>query len=180
MFIYNVKISGTKLFKIIFVFIIAFVITLCGIVSYKVYKATLASGTDYKVQELTELNNKNYANVLKMVHEDVDTYVGQKIKYSGFVYRVYDLENNQFVLARNMIISSDLQTVVVGFLCQYDDAIKLKDYTWVEIEGKIEKCLYHGKDMPILKITSIKEIQKPEDELVSPPDENYIPTSAIL
>ena len=180
MFIYNVKVSGTKLFKNIFLLIIIFVIILCGIVSYKVYKATITSGTDYKIQELTELNDKNYANILKMVHNDIDTYIGQKIKYSGFVYRVYDLETNQFVLARNMIISSDHQTVVVGFLCKYDDAIKYKDNTWIEIEGKINKCTYHGKNIPILEIMSIKEIVKPEDDLVPPPDENYIPTSAIL
>lgn len=180
MFIYNIKISGTKLFKFILLFIIIFVILLLCIVSYRVYKATIESGTDYKIPEITELTNHNYSNVLKMVHEDIDTYIGQKIKYSGFIYRVYDLENNQFVLGRNMIISSDLQTVIVGFMCKYDDAIKFKDYTWVEIEGKIEKTTYHGKDMPILEIKSIKEIQKPLDELVSPPDDNYIPTSAIL
>ena len=180
MFIYNVKISGTKLFKFIFVFIISFVLILCGIVSYKVYKATIASGTDFKTSEITELNNNNYSSVLKMIHEDVDTYINQKIKYSGYVYRVYDLENNQFVLARNMIISSNFQTVIVGFLCNYNDSIKLQDYSWVEIEGIIKKCTYHGKDMPYLEITSLKEIQKPDDELVSPPDEKYIPTSAIL
>ena len=180
MFIYNVKIGGTKLFKIVLFFIIVFVIFLCGIVSYKIYNATISSGTDYKVQNITELNNKNFTNVLKMVHEDVDTYIGQKIKYSGYIYRVYDLKNNQFVLARNMIISSDFQTVVVGFLCNYDDSIRLKDYSWFEIEGMIEKETYHGKNIPVLKITSIKEISKPEDGLVSPPDENYIPTSVIL
>ena len=180
MFIYNIKISGTKLSKFIFVFIIAFVIVLCGIVGYKLYKATLVSGTDYKTNEITELNNQNYTNILKMVHDDVDTYVGQKIKYSGYVYRVYDLENNQFVLARDMIISSDLQTVVVGFLCQYSDALKYKDNIWVEVEGEINKCTYHGKDMPYLEIKSIKEITKPTENLVYPPDNNYIPTSVII
>ena len=30
---------------------------------------------------------------------------------------MYDFNNEQFVLARDMIVSSDFQTVVVGFLC---------------------------------------------------------------
>ena len=34
--------------------------------------------------------------------------------------------------------------------------------------------------MPILEINTIKEIEKPNDEYVYPPDENYIPTSVIL
>ena len=38
----------------------------------------------------------------------------------GIVYRVSDLKENQFVLARDMIISSNRQYVVVGFfLCLY-------------------------------------------------------------
>jgi len=125
------------------------------------------------------LTNRNYSTVLETVHNDIDTYVGQKIKFSGFVYRVYDLTKEQFVLGRHMIISSDFQTVVVGFLCHYKDAINFPDSCWVEIEGSITKGEYHG-DMPIIEITSIKQIDKPNDEYVYPPDENYIPTSAVL
>lgn len=113
---------------------------------------------------------------METVHNDIDTYVGQKIKFSGFVYRVYDLTNEQFVLGRHMIISSDFQTVIVGFLCHYKDASNFADSDWIEIEGTITKGSYHG-DMPIIEITSIKQIDRPNDEYVYPPNENYIPTS---
>ena len=49
------------------------------------------------------------------------------------------------------------------------------DDTWVEVTGTIKKVDYHG-DMPELQITSLKEIDKPNDEYVYPPDESYIPT----
>ncbi len=114
------------------------------------------------------MNNQNYSTMLEAVHNDIDAYVGQRIKYSGFVYRVYDLNKDQFVLGRHMIISSDFQTVVVGFLCHYNNAINFSDNTWVEIEGTITKGEYHG-DMPILEVTSIKQIEKPNDEYVYPP-----------
>lgn len=179
MFIYNVKLSGTKIFKFVFAIIIIFVISLCGLIGYKLYSASIKVNDDIKQNEISELTNKNYSTILKTVHENIDTYVGQKIKFSGFVYRVYDLDVEQFVLARNMIISSDFQTVVVGFLCHYKDSINFKDNTWIEIEGTITKGTYHG-DMPILEITSIKKIDKPNDEYVYPPDEDYIPTSVIL
>ena len=78
-----------------------------------------------------------------------------------------------------MIIDSNKNTVVVGFLCHCKNAISFADNTWVEIEGNIQKGKYHG-DMPILEITNIKEIEKPDDEYVYPPDEDYIPTSVIL
>lgn len=180
MFIYNLKVNGSALFKIILSIIIIIVIILSGITAYKIYQASTKVNDDVQTDGINVLNNKNYATILQAVHDDVDSYIGQKIKYSGFVYRVYDLNNDQFVLGRNMIISSDFQTVVVGFLSHYKNAISLKDYTWVEIEGRITKGTYHGSDMPILEITNIKEINKPDDEYVYPPDDNYIPTSSIL
>ena len=127
MFIYNVKLSGTMIFKFVFVIIILIVLIVFGITTYKIYNACNNSYDYTNSKDFIELNSHNYANVLKMVHEDIDTYVGQKIKFSGFIYRVYDLNQQQFVLGRNMIISSDLQTVVIGFLCEYKDAITLKD-----------------------------------------------------
>ena len=95
------------------------------------------------------------------------------------MYKRQDLKENQFVLARDMIISSDYQSVIVGFLCEYDKAKDFQDNTWIEITGEITKGNYHG-DMPIVKITNITKVDKPNDEYVYPPDENYIPTSGIV
>ena len=113
-------------------------------------------------------------------HENLNEYVGIKIKFSGYVYRLIDFDENQFVLARDMIINEDgTQYVVVGFLCEYNKAKEFSDNSWVEITGEIIKGDYHG-DMPIIKITEIKNTNKPNDELVYPPDDSYIPTSDII
>ena len=106
-------------------------------------------------------------------------YIGVKINFTGYVYRVHDLKENQFILARDMVISSDFQYVVVGFLCEHEKANELKNDTWIEVTGEITKGDYHG-EMPIIKITDIKESPKPNDEYVYPPDESYIPTYMLL
>lgn len=180
MFVYNLKINSSTLFKIMLAIIIMIVIGLCGVIGYKIYQSSIKLNDEINTNEVTQLTTQNYANILQSVHDDIDTYIGQKIKFSGFIYRVYDLTKEQFVLGRNMIISSDFQTVVVGFLCHYDKAIEFSDNTWVEIEGRITKGNYHESDMPILEILSINKIEKPNDEYVYPPDEDYIPTSIIL
>ena len=129
---------------------------------------------------VSQISPKNYTNVLKTVHEDVDSYVGKKINFTGYVYRVLDLQNNQFVLARNMIINSNSQTVVVGFLCESDIAQNFENDTWVEVTGEIYKGDYHGS-MPIIKITDIKTVDKPvQGEYVCPPADSYIPTAGII
>ena len=97
----------------------------------------------------------------------------------GYVYKLVDFSDTQFVIARDMIISSDYQSVIVGFLCEYKDISNFKEGTWVEVTGEVTKGDYHG-DMPILKITELKETTKPNDEFVYPPDNNYIPTNSLL
>ena len=89
------------------------------------------------------------------------------------------MQDNQFVLARDMIINSSSQFVVVGFLCELDNAKDFADNTWVNITGEITKGDYHG-DMPIIRITEIKSVDTPSEEYVYPPDESYIPTAGMI
>ncbi len=183
MFVYNVKINGSKTFKYFFAFIVLLVIIIIGIVSFKVFNGASNASPELSSclpqNKVTKLTVSNYATVLKAVHENVDNYIGVKISFTGYIYRVSDLYENQFVLARNMIISSDFQSVIVGFLCESENAKEFENETWVELTGEITKGNYHG-NMPIVKVTDIKKVDKPNEEFVYPPDESYIPTSGIL
>lgn len=180
MFIYNLKIDGNKLGKIFLGILLGIIIIITAIVVYRIlgnnFFKTNDDTTSVKVQELTV---SNYTNVLKTVHDNIDDYVGMRVSFSGYIHRMVDFKENQFVLARDMVISSDLQTVIVGFLCECDNIKQYADKTWIQIEGEIIKGDYHG-DMPILKITKIQKIDKPSDEYVYPPDAAFVPTSAIF
>lgn len=184
MFVYNVKVNGGKIFKVFFTCVIVLIVCILGVVIFKVF--TGASNSSYSldlhcVQKngVCPISASNYTNILKAVHDDIDSYVGVKIHFSGYVYRLLDFSDNQFVLARDMVISSDFQTVVVGFLCEADNAKSFADNSWVEITGEIVKGEYHG-DMPIVRVTEMKSTEKANEELVYPPDESYIPTSGIV
>ena len=146
MFVCNFKINGSKLFKVFFTCITLLLIFILVFVTYKIfYGANSANSSCMPQADVFKINPKNYANILKTVHNDIDTYVGKKINFTGFVYRVLDLKDNQFVLARNMIISSDFNSVV-----------------------------------PIVKVLELNICDRPNDEYVYPPDENYVPTSSWL
>lgn len=174
------NVNKNKVAKVVFNIMIVLTILLLIICIYKiVFYKTNQTVDECKIGALERINASNYTNILKDSHENINEYVGKRIKFSGFIYRLYDFNENQFVLGRNMIISSDYQAVVVGFLCELNNNIKYKDGTWVEIEGIIEKGEYHG-EIPIVKITAIKEIKVPNEEYVYPPDETYIQTSKVL
>ena len=182
MFVKNFKLNSKMIFKIIFVilFILIFIMCIFGVAQMlRSKEQTTNPSNNVSKGNINVLTTRNYTNVLKTVHSDLDTYVGKKIQFTGFVYRLYDFSNEQFVLGRQMIVSSDMQAVVVGFLCHLNGADKYKDGCWVEIEGTITKGDYHGA-IPVIEIEGIKEVKTPSDEYVYPPEETYILTSATL
>ena len=184
MFICNIKMNRNWLKKIIVTFIVLLIIIVFMIVGYRFYESTsrVMVTDDFSTSEgnnFIEVNSNNYTNILKDCHENIDKYVGKKIKFTGFVYRLYDFDENQFVLAREMIISSDNQAVVVGFLCKNVandvDMQAFKVRSWVEIEGVIVKGEYHG-ERPVIEVNCIKETSVPNDEFVYPPDGSFVST----
>ena len=180
MFVYNFKFNAKKIVKILFI-LVSLLVTIYFIVStYKIYNNSFKIKNDIQDPDIINLTADNYTNVLKCVHDDLNTYVGKKICFTGYVYRLSDFKDNEFVLARDMIISSDIQTLVVGFLCSCNNIKEYENGSWVEITGKISKGNYHG-DIPVIKVQKIKEIEKPNENIyVYPPDDSFVPTSSIF
>ena len=186
MFIYNLKLNkkfwGKVLIALISIIAIGLLsVSICKILSeIKEEKNKEIVKNNYSIPspKIAELNSDNYCNILKEVHEDLKTYIGQKISFTGYVYRVADLKENQFILARDMIINSKNQSVVVGFLCEYDKASELINDSWIKITGKIDKGNYYG-EIPIIKIEKLEEASIPNDPYVTPPTDSYIPTAVI-
>ena len=180
MFVYNLKVNGTVIFRciIISIIIISLIVLLVSVYNFY-YKSKFIITDSLPSNSVANIESNQYTSILKQVYDDVDTYIGQSINFTGYVYKLYGLNDSQFVLARDMIINSDSQTVVVGFLCSYDKAKDFKEGTWVNVTGTIIKGYFHN-EIPVIDITKMEETQKPEDYYVFPPDGTYIPTAVIL
>lgn len=180
MFIYNVKINGKFITKILFAVIAIIISIYFAISAYRIYNNSFKVKDEIQENTIMYLNTENYTNVLKAVHDDIDSYVGKQICFSGYIYRTIDFKETEFVLARDMIISSDMQSLIVGFLCDSKKAKDFENETWVEITGEITLGSYHG-DIPIINVKEIKQIEKPQSDIyVYPPDVSYVPTSTMF
>ena len=181
MIIYNIKLNKKVIFKtcLVIMFILAISIGILGITNLikSIPREDNLINDSIPSSEVAEIKPENYTNILKSVHEDLDTYIGQKISFSGYVYRLNGFKEDQFVLARDMDIGNK-QTVIVGFLCSYEKAAEFDTYTWVTVTGEITKGNYNG-EIPLLKITSIEKTNKPESPTVCMPDSSYVPTAVI-
>lgn len=180
MFVYNLKVNSSNLFRIIIISIIIISLIILSISIYNFYyKSKFVISDNLPTNSIANIEANQYTSILKQVYDNLDTYVGQSINFTGYVYKLSDLKDSEFVLARDMLINSDSQSVVVGFLCSYDNAKDFKEGTWVNVTGEIIKGYYHN-EIPVIDITKIEETEEPEDTFVYPPDNTYIPTSVIL
>lgn len=178
MFVYNVKFNSKSIVKISLIIISIIVVIFFLISLYKILSTSFSVNDEIPEPDVAYLTADNYTNILKSVYENLDTYVGQKICFSGYVYRNLDFSENQFVLARDMLVEGSTKTLIVGFLCSHKDASSYTDNSWVKITGEITKGNYHG-EIPIIKVTKIEKVDKPTDEYAYPPDATYIPTGII-
>ena len=178
MFVYNVKLNSKNIVKISLIIISIIVVIFFLLSLYKIFSSTFNVDDNVPEPDVAYLSAQDYTNVLKSVYENLDTYVGQKISFSGYVYRNLDFSETQFVLARDMLVEGRAEALIVGFLCSHKEARTYADGTWIEITGEITKGNYHG-DVPIIKVIKIKQVEKPAEEFVCPPDSTYIPTAII-
>ena len=162
MFVCNVKVNVKKI--MIWFGVIAVIIAIClelGLFGKNEKDVDIyENNIDYIITE------KNFTNMLKDIHENIDSNVGKTIKISGFVFTMPDFKDNYFVCGRNMLLSGNEK--VVGFLCDYENAYDLLESEWVEVTGVIEKGFYQT-DMPIIQVKELTKITAPENTFVNPP-----------
>ena len=169
MFVQNF--SKNKISKLAIFIAVILVIFLLFFSIHSIFNSSKEEGKlaeNQENQKIVEITSDNYTNFLKDCHENIDSYVGIKVKICGYVYRMPDFTKTQFVLSRTMILNSANSGVVVGILADCKNAPDFEDNEWVEVVGTISKGNYKGV-MPILNVDNINLVEKPEDEYVYPP-----------
>lgn len=111
-----------------------------------------------------DLNDENYTEMLKNIHDNLDTCVGKTVHMSGFIFRMPDFKENYIVCGKNTIANNEDK--VAGILCEYENAKELLDNEWIEITGVIIKGEYNG-EKPVLKIGKITKITAPSNTFVT-------------
>lgn len=184
----NLKINSNRFIKFAFLVMLLIILIIFSVGVYKIFfkksgneeKDTFTLKDTIDTNQVFNISKDNYTNILQAVHNNIDAYVGCKVHFSGYVYRLLDFSPTQFVLARDMVVGENpLQSLVVGFLCESKKAEEFKDGEWVDVTGVIEKSDYYG-EIAIINVTNIVKCEEPENKYVSTPDETYIPTSNLL
>ena len=95
-------------------------------------------------------------------------YGGEKIEIVGFVFKESGFKQNEFVIARLMMVCCAADMQPVGLLCKYDRASELELDSWVKINGIIKYEEMNGDKVPVIEVESLENVDKPENEFLYP------------
>lgn len=179
MFIFNVNKNLFSRFLFTLMILIVFIVFLFSVYTLFIKSKSSGNNACVKQGEIFEITEKNYSTILKASNENIDNYVGVKVHLTGYIYRLINFNNTQFVIARDMLLSDNQQYLVIGFLAECENANDFKDGEWVDVYGTITKGDFSGP-IALLKITSIERTSEPSNPYVSLPDDTYIPTANMF
>ena len=116
-----------------------------------------------------EVIDSNYTVLANYItfEEKSSNFNGKTIKLRGFVVKNVDyIEEGYFAIGKYEITCCAADAGFVGFIGEYDTS-KLKENSWYEIEGVIEKNNLGNGIKSTIKVINIKEIKK-EEQYVYP------------
>lgn len=108
---------------------------------------------NYAQNNTIYITDENYPVILEDAHQNIDKYINKIIVVEGYIFRRDDFNKNNFVIAKDMYISQ-VESVVIGFLCNAPSLSKLENGTNLKIKGKIKEGYFNDMKYPIL--SSIK------------------------
>ena len=86
MFIFNLKLNKNIISKISFIFMIIIILIIFIVGIYLIFikpSQTLTISDTIKSNEIFEVTNNNYTNILNATNKNIDSYVGCKVQITG-------------------------------------------------------------------------------------------------
>ena len=115
-----------------------------------------------------QVNSKNFVFSLDEILGNPDKYEGEEIDITGFVYKVKDLKQNQFIIGRYMMICCVADMQIAGIRCNINNLGTYDNDTWVKVRGKIKKDVYEGQVDPFIEVEHIEIDLNPDTSYVYP------------
>lgn len=115
-----------------------------------------------------KITDRNYTEAISELTDFPNDYLGKKVSLTGFVFRSPGLTNQQFSLVRYVMTCCVADSLPYGIMCEFKNAKKYPDGTWLTIEGILQIGKYKDLDTPYINISSVNQISVPENPYIFP------------
>lgn len=114
------------------------------------------------------INDNSFLPWLDELYTDIGEYKDKKVEITGFVLKDSRFRQDEFIIARLMMVCCAADMQPVGFLSRYNQSSELELDSWIKINGIVEYESIEGEEIPIINVENIEKIDKPEFQFLYP------------
>ncbi len=116
-----------------------------------------------------EISDRDYAIWYRDMAEDLDKYVGKKIRVKGMTVRDEALKNNEFAFGRMVMTCCADDTTFHGVVTVSDKDVECENGQWFVLEAEFKKekhKMYKGIG-PVFHLVSMEKAEQPESPVAT-------------
>ncbi|MCM1568722.1 MAG: GTPase [Roseburia sp.] len=120
-------------------------------------------------QEIIELDNLGYGIWYLDSMENLDRYIGKKIRFTAMVLKPEKIKKGYFVPGRMAMTCCADDLAFLGYACEFPGADALKQKEWVKVTAAVTREYwedYQGEG-PVLHAVSVEKTKAPRDEIIT-------------
>lgn len=121
----------------------------------------------YQENDVLQVTDENYLEVMELIYNYPNTFVGKKLSYDGFDYQTTKDQTYNF-LFRFGIIHCVADSGVFGLMMDLPENAQVTNNQWLHVEGTIELNYFEPfkRQLPALAVEEIQPITAPKNQYV--------------
>jgi len=118
---------------------------------------------------IIQIEDRDFAWFYRDLVEDIDQYVGKKVRFKGVVLKDDTIPRGSFVCGRHVMTCCADDIQYSGLACKWKDSEQLHSYDWVTVTGQlvIERHRIYGGPGPVLKVSTLVPAIRPDPQLAT-------------
>ncbi|MFC4770458.1 TIGR03943 family putative permease subunit [Enterococcus hermanniensis] len=122
----------------------------------------------YETDQKLEITDENYLEVMELIYNYPNSFVGKKISFNGFVYETAKDNQTYDFLFRFGIIHCVADSGVFGLMTKLPANMTVKNNEWLHVEGTITLDFFEPFDrqIPSVDVTSAQTVSAPKNQYV--------------
>ena len=122
----------------------------------------------YETDQKLEITDENYLEVMELIYNYPNSFVGKTISFNGFVYEANKNNQKYDFLFRFGIIHCVADSGVFGLMTKLPADLTVKNNQWLHVEGTITLDFFEPFDrqIPSVTVNNAQMVSAPKNQYV--------------
>lgn len=122
----------------------------------------------YETDQKLEVTDENYLEVMELIYNYPNSFVGKNISFNGFIYETQKDQKKYDFMFRFGIIHCVADSGVFGLMTKLPENLTVKNNEWLHAEGTITLDFFEPfqRQIPAVNVTKAQTVTAPKNQYV--------------